>query len=385
MRPGRQELGRTLREAGILPADWLPTFAAVDRALFLPDLMWPYDTRLGASVPVDRTTNPDIWYQAADTDAPIVTQWDDGEHSGQEPGTVPTSSSSMPSVVYSMLNDLEVDGGMRVLDVGTGTGETAGALAHRCGSRNVATIEVDRGVSMAARERLCGAGLYPDVIVGDGYEGCADKAPYDRVLVTAGLRATISHRWIEQTRQGGLILAPWGTHYSHADAVARLVVRDGTASGRFTRPVEFMKFRAQRLSRRQHGEYVPNGAEGNSEVSSTAVTEAEFVTAPYAALPFALGLRVKDCTQVVAEKRDGVRPVWFYSLTDRSWACVMFRDGEGQAKVWQAGSRRLWDDIEAAFHWWQANGKPSHERFGLTVTPEGQFGWLDDPAASWAV
>jgi protein-L-isoaspartate O-methyltransferase len=105
----------------------------------------------------------------------------------------------MPSVVYAMLQALAVDEGQRVLDVGTGTGETAGALFHRCGHGRVTTIEVDASVSRQAGERLGAAGLYPQVVVGDGFEGYSDLAPYDRVLATVGLRE-IPGAWIEQTR-----------------------------------------------------------------------------------------------------------------------------------------------------------------------------------------
>jgi protein-L-isoaspartate O-methyltransferase len=152
-RPGRKELGRALAQAGALSSDWAPTFAAVDRAAFLPDLIWPYDMRARESLAVDRRQDPDAWYDAADSDAPIVTQWDDGRHPGPGPAELSTSSSSMPAVVYSLLQDLEVEDGMRVLDVGTGTGETAGALTHRLGSGNVTTIEVDATVSATARDR----------------------------------------------------------------------------------------------------------------------------------------------------------------------------------------------------------------------------------------
>lgn len=383
-RPGRKELGRALLETHSLVSDWAPTFAAVDRAVFLPALMWPFDMDKGESVPVDRDMNPDAWYAAADSNVPIVTQWDDGKHMGTAPGKVSTSSSSMPSVVYAMLQALEVDAGMKVLDVGTGTGETAGALAYRLDARNVTTIEVDRAVSARARERLWAAGLHPEVVVGDGFAGCADRAPYDRILATVGLRE-IPGAWIEQTRPGGLIVAPWGTYYSHADAVARLSVKEGQASGHFTRPVEFMKLRAQRLSLAEHAEYAPPDAMERADASTTAITEAEFVTGKYTAVPFALGLRVRDCAQAVADKREGARPVWFYGLSDRSWACVMFRDGQPEARVWQSGPRRLWDEVETAYRWWVGHGGPDHTRFGLTVTPEGQRVWLDDPAESWAV
>ncbi|WP_432094982.1 methyltransferase domain-containing protein [Streptomyces sp. bgisy100] len=382
-RPSRTELGRVLVATGALSSDWAPTFAAVDRAAFLPDLMWPFDMDAGRSIALERTDDPDAWYAKADSNVPIVTQWDDGEHSGPEPGRVSTSSSSMPSVVYAMLRTLDVDQGMRVLDVGTGTGESAGALTHRLGHGNVTTIEVDPSVSRHARERLCAAGLYPEVVVGDGFRGHAVAAAYDRMLATVGVRE-IPGAWIEQTRRGGLVVAPWGTHYSNADAVVRLVVGDGEASGRFTRPVEFMKLRAQRLPSADHAEYVPAEAMEGADTSTTEITEAEFVHGRYTALPFALGLRVRGCVQSVADKRDGARPVWFYGLGDRSWACVMFRDGE-TAHVWQSGSRRLWDEVEAAHRWWTGRGKPEHTRFGLTVTAGGQRAWLDDPADSWTV
>ncbi|MEU9984089.1 methyltransferase domain-containing protein [Streptomyces sp. NPDC050856] len=383
-RPGRKELGRALQQSGALASGWGPTFAAVDRALFLPDLMWPYDTERRTSVAVDKAEDPGTWYAAADSNTPIVTQWDDGKHTGREPGRLSTSSSSMPSVVYSLLGDLAVDEGMRVLDVGTGTGETAGALAHRCGAHRVATIEVDPAVSSHARERLCRAGLYPEVVVGDGFAGHGAGGPYDRVLATVGLRK-VPPAWIEQTRPGGLIVAPWGTDFDNGDAVARLTVTDGRAEGRFTRLVEFMKLRAQRLTAPVHAEYVGEDATDRADKSTTDVGEAAFVTGQYTTLPFVLGLRVRHCVQMIAPKRDGARPVWFYGVGDRSWARAMFRDGRAEATVWQSGPRRLWDEVEAAYQWWRARGTPDVTRFGLTVAPDGHRAWLDDPEDSWPV
>ncbi|MFI7309884.1 hypothetical protein [Streptomyces hygroscopicus] len=76
--------------------------------------------------------------------------------------------------------------------------------------------------------------------------------------------------------------------------------------------------------------------------------------------------------------------MWFYGLTDRSWACVVFRAGVAEARVRQAGERRLGDEVEAAYRWWVGHGRPDHTRFGLTVGPAGQPVWLDDPADCWA-
>lgn len=88
-----------------------PGFAAVPRSLFLPEVIWAHDMASGSSQAISRATHPEEWLAAAETDIPIVTQWDDGAHTGTEPGTVPTSSAAMPSVVASMLHELDVEPG----------------------------------------------------------------------------------------------------------------------------------------------------------------------------------------------------------------------------------------------------------------------------------
>ncbi|MEU5049519.1 protein-L-isoaspartate(D-aspartate) O-methyltransferase [Streptomyces sp. NPDC021096] len=361
--------------------DWAPAFDAVPRSDFLPDLMWPHDMATGRSVPVDKARDPQAWQRHADSNVPIVTQWDDGAHAGTTPGTSFSSSSSMPSLVFSMLADLDVRDGQRVLEIGTGTAWNAALLAHRLGARNVVTMEVDGVVAAAGRNALERFGLPLEVVHGDGFLGCPERAPFDRMIATCGLR-TIPFAWVEQTAPGGLILVPWGTHYGPAEATARLLVaEDGrSASGFFTRPVAFMRMRAQRFVRPPHDAYVPTGAGDDADVSSTTVTEGEFCgTGTFAAVEFAIGLRVRDVSHVADRKRDGVRPVLFYGLTDRSWAVVVFRDDRKEATVYQSGPRHLWDEAEAAYRWWADNGRPGVERFGLTVTADGHTTWLDDP------
>ncbi len=379
-RPGREELGHFLLKTRAMSPDWAPTFAAVDRARFLPTLMWPFDMAAGESVAISRADDPAAWYGYADQDIPIVTQWDDGRHRGTEPGTVSTSSSSMPSVVYRMLAALDVQPGMTALDVGTGTGETAGLLTHRLGPGRVTTADIDPVVSREARERLCTAGLYPHVIEGDGLKDDTSSGSVDRVLITCGIREFGDV--VAKVKSGGIIVAPWGTQYSNADAVARLIATDSTASGPFVRPAEFMKARDQRGLAIVHTEYVSSVDEGDRSTSE--VSENAFTAGKFDPSHFAVGLRVRDIRRAVADKRDGARPVWFYSLTDKSWACAMFRDGTDTV-VWQGGTRRLWDEVEAAFRWWLDQGRPGHERFGLTVGPEGQRAWLDTPRNSWPI
>ncbi|MFE9405475.1 methyltransferase domain-containing protein [Streptomyces sp. NPDC006530] len=363
---------------GALTPEWAPAFTAVPRSSFLPDLIWPWDMETGQGVLVSRTDDPEAWYGYADSDVPVVTQWDDGKHTGTDPGTVSTSSASMPSVVFRMLADLDVKPGHRVLEIGTGTGWNAALLAHRLGPEDVVSVELDSGVAADARTALNLFGLPVSVVTGDGLRGYAEGAPYDRVIATCGLRS-IPYAWVEQSRPGGIILTPWGTHYSNGDAVARLVVGDDgkSASGLFTGPVEFMKARAQRQPLVRHAEYV-TGSVADGDASSSTVTEEQFLGGRFSVQDFVVGLCVRDCVRVVADRDEGTRAVWFYGLTDLSWACAQFRD-QAATRVWQSGSRRLWDESEAAYHWWTGQGRPGLARFGTTVDRNGERVWLDSP------
>lgn len=146
-----------------------------------------------------------------------------------------------------------------------------------------------------------------------------------------------------------------------------------------------MKLRAQRLEFAGREEYVLDGVAG-AEHGKVSVTEEQLLgKGRFDAGVFAQGLRVRDCYRSVAEPRNGGRPVWFFGLTDRSWACVVLHAGR-QADVWQTGPRRLWDEVGEALGWWEDAGRPGIERFGLTVKADGsQLAWLDDPEDAWPV
>lgn len=354
---------------------WAGAFRAVPRSGFLPEVMWPFDTATSATTTVDRRADPGAWYRWAHTDAPITTQWDDGRHTGPGPGELYTSSASKPSLVFAMLADLDVHAGMRVLEIGTGTGWNAALLSHRLGERRVTTVEVDGRIAAQARENLRRAGYAPHVVAGDGALGHPGNAPYDRIIATCGMRR-IPPAWIEQTRPGGVILVPWGTDYSVRDALARLVVNDGAtaASGRFTGPAQFMKDRSQRLSWPRHEDYVTDWP---GEVSTTALPLDAIVSGdPYGSTEYILGLLVPDCAHGVHCQGDETH-AWFFGLTDRSWALARFAGGR-EAVVHQSGPRRLWDEVEAARRTWDEHGRPPLTDFGLTVSVEGAHTvWLE--------
>ncbi|WP_405979322.1 methyltransferase domain-containing protein [Streptomyces sp. NBC_00158] len=379
---GPNGLASALVESGALTSDWLPSFQAVPRELFLPDRIWPGiadGTRQNALV--SRDGDPAAWRAAVYSDIPLTTQWDDGLHQGDGLGTTPTSSSSMPRMVCSMLTDLDVCDGVKVLEIGTGTGWNAGLLAHRLGHENVVSIEYDEDVARAAGENLRRAGLRPLVFVGDGRLGHVGGGPYDRVIATCPI-GSVPRPWIEQTRDGGVIVAPWATEYG-GEAIVRLIVRGGAASGFFTRSSAFMRLRQQRAARPPFEEYL-KGEEwpAGGARSTTRLSPAD--TGSWIA-QFVIGLRVPGVFWRSEPYEDGTYTLWLYSTDTESWATADHVPGSREFEVVQSGPRRLWDEVERAFRWWDHAGRPGFEGFGLTVTDAGQSAWLADPDRSWRV
>lgn len=129
---------------------------------------------------------------------PLVTKVVDG---------VPVSSSSQPSLMAAMLEELDLRPGTRVLEIGVGTGYNA-ALMSAMGAR-VTTVDIQPDVVDRARAALARVGLVGivDVRLGDGYLGELANAPYDRVIVTVGVTG-VSPRWLDQLVPGGFVLAP---------------------------------------------------------------------------------------------------------------------------------------------------------------------------------
>lgn len=92
------------------------------------------------------------------------------------------------------------------------------------------------------------------------------------------------------------------------------------------------------------------------------------------------GLLVPDCVHSRGRDENGTPVMWLYGLTDRSWAAVFFTRWASQ--VYQGGPRNLWDEVEAAYRWWEEREKPGHGEFGLTVTVDGSREvWLRKPSA----
>ena len=119
------------------------------------------------------------------------------------------SSSSQPAIMAIMLEQLGLEPGYKVLEIGAGTGYNAGLMAHVVGETGqVTTVDIDEDLVKTAREHLTAAGVdRVQVICADGGYGYPDAAPYDRIIVTA-LAWDIPPAWLAQMNPAGRLVLP---------------------------------------------------------------------------------------------------------------------------------------------------------------------------------
>ncbi len=127
---------------------------------------------------------------------------------------------SAPHMVLIMTDRLKVSPGMKVLEVGTGSGYQAAILSELISGENggkegmVITIERIKELAEFAYDNLKKTGYIKNVkiIVGDGSKGYPELAPYDRIIVTAAA-PKVPRSLIEQLKPGGIMVIPVGDLY----------------------------------------------------------------------------------------------------------------------------------------------------------------------------
>ena len=142
---------------------------------------------------------------------------------------------SQPFIVAIMTDVLNVKSDHRVLEIGTGSGYQAAVLSHL--AAEVYSIEIVPALGTEARERLQRLGYANvDVLIGDGWYGWPEHAPFDAVIVTA-VADEIPPALVEQLTDDGRLVMPLGD----TDGFQELVVytkRDGETTTLF--PVRFV-------------------------------------------------------------------------------------------------------------------------------------------------
>jgi protein-L-isoaspartate(D-aspartate) O-methyltransferase len=131
------------------------------------------------------------------------------------------SSSSQPAIMAIMLEQLAVQPGQHILEIGAGTGYNAALLGELVGPSGwVVTVDIDEDIVLAARAHLAAAHVQNvRVVQADGGEGYAPNAPYDRIIVTASAW-DIPPAWHAQLLSEGWLVLPLALGNGVQNAIA---------------------------------------------------------------------------------------------------------------------------------------------------------------------
>lgn len=224
-----------------LPEHVLRAFMAIPRHPFiqhyyahLPEIpYWAYH---------EREDSPE-WYELVYSDEPLVTRVD------QYGRTL--SSSSGPGMMAIMLAALDIQPGMRVLEVGTGTGYNAALLAFLTEDPHlVTTIDIDADTIQQAKHtipQVVGNGL--TIVQGDGADGYSPNAPYDRIIVTASTYA-VPLSWKEQMAPEGILVCVLEPGFAQLGGLLKAKEQVGTLQGNILNTAAFMVLRDELYTKR---------------------------------------------------------------------------------------------------------------------------------------
>ncbi|WP_327744699.1 methyltransferase, FxLD system [Streptomyces europaeiscabiei] len=223
----RAEMVRALRDQDAITSDSVAAaFAAVPRHQFAPEASLELAYDLHRIVPVKKDENG-----------------------------LNVSVMSAAHLQAVMLEQADIERGMKVLEIGSG-GVNAAYLQELVGSDGeVTTVDIDRDIVDRARLCLDGAG-YTQVktVLADGETGVPDGAPYDRIIVTAAAW-DIPPSWIAGLTEKGRLVVP-------------LTVCGTTRSIAFDRDGEGLVSRSYRLAH-----FVPMQGEGAAEERKAVLRE----------------------------------------------------------------------------------------------------------------
>ncbi|MDJ1131228.1 methyltransferase domain-containing protein [Streptomyces iconiensis] len=365
--PSAEDLRRRLTDhlvaEGVLhnPA-WKHAFVTAPREEFVP----AFSLRTADGVRAYQTGEPE-YLETVYRDVSLITQRDAS-------GTA-TSSSSQPRVMAAMLEALPDADGTRVLEIGTGAGYNAALLCERYGDEQVVSLDIDPGLTAAARQRLHSAGYTPTLITGDGTGAHTPLAPYGALIATCGL-PRIPAAWLDQLAPGGTIVANLG----YGLAVLRLD-EHGAAQG------HFLPEMASFMTARTTSESVPSEQHDVTTLMRAVgtVTSAHVpwdVTGP---MPRFLGAMLHpSATDLTLTDENGTT---VHAITDAASGARARLSHRGEdARIDQGGPRALWDERLALLRDWSRAGQPGVERYGLTVQGCTHTLWLDTPdGLSWTL
>ena len=147
---------------------------------------------------------------------------------------------SQPYIVALMTDLLQPQPDHKVLEIGTGSGYQAAVLAELV--KEVYSIEIIEQLGQRAKETLDNLGYHNvSTRIADGYDGWPEHAPFDSIIVTAGI-SHIPPPLIRQLKNGGSMVIPVGTRFQTQQLTLVRKDPDGAVSTKQILPVIFVPF-----------------------------------------------------------------------------------------------------------------------------------------------
>jgi protein-L-isoaspartate(D-aspartate) O-methyltransferase len=319
---------------------------------------------------------PGVEPEAAYRDEPIVTKRDaEGR---------PISSSSQPAIMATMLGQLGVEPGHRVLEIGAGTGYNAALLAHLAGpGGRVVALDIDEDTVEQARRHLDAAGVTGvEVLCRDGAGGHPALAPYDRLIATVGVW-DLAPAWLAQLGPGGRLVAPLDLRGVQVSAAME---RDGERwVSRSVAPCGFMRMRGSLTGTetlevlRRDPELLlmlPEAREvGDVPAALDAVPTEITVRREEAAPPFtvamgvALWLALHEPRWCVVSGDLGGGPGLTPGIVQPDGIAVLAAQGSLVARGHGAGGARLAAELAAHVRAWDAADRPEASALRIEAYP----------------
>ncbi|WP_116246325.1 rRNA adenine N-6-methyltransferase family protein [Nocardiopsis sp. FIRDI 009] len=335
-------------------------FSAHPRHRYIPEQILAQPTQ----PPVDVNADPETWASLVYQSDAVITQADPTVKGWA------TSSSSAPQLMADMIDAARIRPGMRVLEIGTGTGWNAAILSTLVGpAGSVTSVEIDPDVASAARERL--AGTRARVITG---AEIPDTDVYDALIATCAV-SEVPVDWLDRVKPEATIVAPWTPdRTSNSTPVVALRKSGWTcARGPFVREASFMNNRTQRPGD------VPFPGMGcePEEVSRFVVTSEELLDSD---LMTPLMLMLPGVRLGV-----GIRPwegghgwIVYLGTPDGSWA-YLWPDGT----VHSGGRENLVERLGKAYETLRSVDGVDVTAFSLEVSPPSRVCHVRSPFGEW--
>jgi protein-L-isoaspartate(D-aspartate) O-methyltransferase len=283
---------------------------------------------------------------------------------------MPSSSTSQPKLVAGMLELLELTPGLKVLEIGAGTGYNAALMAELVADQSlVVAVDIQKDIIAQTGRLLADIGYSGiKLLACDGSAGVPEDAPYDRIVATVGC-PDLSLQWATQLKPTGFMLIPLlfgGWH-----PLVKVWLEQDRLKGKFVANAGFMLIQGElHMTGLWPFPYaLPFVAEGFQELS-------DFEHLDTASL--------RDFYDFIV-LRDR-RAFWTYNpatygLYEEERGAVVIHSETGA--VLFKGDPVLYDDLHKLYTEWQAAGKPQRSDYELefipltqALSPFSEFTWM---------